>query len=252
GEERKVRQVGMLLERELHQDGDLVVGHPGLAGGLYARPRPAAATVDLAPLHREVDVIAARIAGDDLHPGAEHAVDDAGELVGVGGGAGAAHGQFVGQEIFKPGDLGASVPHDADAHLVVGAADPVELGAVELRGLAAEQRIKAGTAPDGAEHEAVLGCDVEEPVGEPQAAGAIHVLGRHHRIARDVFAEVTGDHSGVDVVAAAHAVADHQVDVLAFVEVGRALRVASRGWSDGKKRRREYVRQSTKPHGNSP
>ena len=43
------------------------------------------------------------------------------------------------------------VPGDADAHLVVGAADPGELGAVELRLLGAEQRIEAGAAADDAE-----------------------------------------------------------------------------------------------------
>ncbi len=37
----------------------------------------------------------------------------------------------------------------------------------------------------------------------------------------NVLAEMAGDQAGIDVVAAADAVADHQVDVLAFVEVGR-------------------------------
>ena len=98
------------------------------AGRLHARPRPAAAAVHLAALHREVDVVAAGIAGDDLHLGAEHAVDDARELVGVGGRAGAADVELRGQQVFELGDLGAAVPHHADADLVVGAADPVELG----------------------------------------------------------------------------------------------------------------------------
>ena len=34
---------------------------------LEARPRPAAAAVDLAALHRKIDVVAARIAGDEAH-----------------------------------------------------------------------------------------------------------------------------------------------------------------------------------------
>ena len=50
----------------------------------------------------------------------------------------------------------AGVPGDADADLVVGAADPGVLGGVELRRLVAEQRIEAGAAADGAERGAVL------------------------------------------------------------------------------------------------
>src|SRR5205823_5798937 len=105
-------------------------------------PRPAAAALHLAALHGEADFVAARIAGDDLHLGAEHAVDDTRKLVGVGRGAGAADDQLPRQQILEPGDA-AGAPGDADADLVVGAADPVVFGRVELRRFVAQQRIEA-------------------------------------------------------------------------------------------------------------
>src|SRR5262245_1160956 len=143
--------------------------------GLHARPRPATAAVDLAALHREPDVVAAGIAGHDLHLGAEQAVDDARELIGVSGRAGAADGQLLAHEVFELVDAGA-VPRDADADLIVGAADPGVFGGVELRTLVSEQRIKASAAPDHPERAAILGPDLVEPVGKPKTPGAVHVL----------------------------------------------------------------------------
>ena len=61
----------------------------------------------------------------------------------------------LGQHVLELGDA-AGVPGDADADLVVGAADPGEFGGVELRRLVAEQRIEAGAAADDAERRAVL------------------------------------------------------------------------------------------------
>src|SRR5262249_32039843 len=109
----------------------------------------AAPAIDFPALEREVHVVAARITGDDLHAGAEHAIDDARKLVRIGGGAGAADIQHIGQQVVELGDFGAAVPYDAHADLFVGAADPVEFRSFELRRLVAEQRIKAGAAPDG-------------------------------------------------------------------------------------------------------
>ena len=130
----------------------------------------------------------------------------------------------LGQQVVELRYLAAAVPDDADADLVVGAADPVELGTVELRSFAAEQWVEAGAAPNRAEHEPFLGGDVVKPVGESQAAGTIHVLRGDDRIARNVIAEMAGDQAGVDIVAAADAVADHQVDGLALVEVRLRMR----------------------------
>ena len=114
------------------------------------------------------------------------------------------------------------VPGDADADLVVGAADPGELGGVVLRALVAEQRLERDAAAGGAERGAVARRGLVEPVGEPQPAGALHVLGHHRRVARDVLAQVAGEKPRIEVVAAARAVGDVEVDRLAPVEFGRA------------------------------
>src|SRR5258705_8810937 len=162
---------------------------------LHARPRPAAAALHLAALHGEAALVAARIAGDDLHLGAKDAVDDPRALIGVGRGAGAADDQLAGHQVLEPRDA-AGAPGDADADLVVGAADPVELRRVELCGLVAEQRIEAGAAADDAERRAVLWRDIEQPVGEPQRARPLHVLRYHVRIAGNVLAHVPRQNAG--------------------------------------------------------
>lgn len=112
--------------------------------------------------------------------------------------------------------------------LVVGAADPGELVGSKLRALGAEQWIERGATADGGEHGAVLGTDIVEPVGEAEASGALHVLGNDGRAARDVLAEMTGQHACIKVVGAAHAVADIKLDVAAFVEFRGGLRICRR------------------------
>ena len=51
----------------------------------------------------------------------------------------------------------------------------LNFGRVERIALADQQRIERDAASDGAERGAVLRRDAIEPVGEPQAAGALHV-----------------------------------------------------------------------------
>jgi hypothetical protein len=67
---------------------------------LHARPRPAAAPLDLAALHRHDHVVAAGIACDDLEMRAQNAVEHARELIGVGAGTGAADGELLGEQVF--------------------------------------------------------------------------------------------------------------------------------------------------------
>src|SRR5262249_29619906 len=212
--------------------GDRLVVDPALVGRQHARPRPAAASLHLAALHGERDIVAAGIAGHDLELGAEHAVDDARELVGVGGLAGAADDQFLRHDVFQLGDA-ARLPGDADADLVVGAADPGELVGLELRALGAEQRIEGGAAAEGGDRRAVLRADIVDPVGKPQAAGAFHVLRDDGRVAGDVLAQMAGKHAGIEIVGAADAVADIELDVAALVELRGRLR-------EGERYRRKY------------
>jgi hypothetical protein len=83
--------------------------------------------------------------------------------------------------------------------------------------------IEGGAAADRPEGTAVARRRIGQPVGEPQAAGALHVLGQQGRIAGNEPAHVAGEHAGIDVVAAAGRVADIDLDGLAPVEIGDAV-----------------------------
>src|SRR5438874_7492079 len=74
-------------------------------------PRPAAAPLDLAALHGERDVVAARVAGDELQLGAEDGVHRLREDVGIGARAGAADEDGARVEVLEARDSGLA--HDA-------------------------------------------------------------------------------------------------------------------------------------------
>ena len=71
------------------------------------------------------------------------------------------------EHICKLADT-ARFPGDADAHLIVGAADPGELVCLELCAARAQQGIECGATADGPDNGAVLRPDIVEPVGKPQ------------------------------------------------------------------------------------
>src|SRR5439155_9480249 len=111
-------------------------------------------------------------------------------------------------------------PGDADADLVVGTADVVDPPPVILGGLVAKERLERHGArhrPDGG---AVPGTDIVEPVGKPHAAAAFHVLRQDRWITRNVLAEMAGDHPRVEIIAAADADIDVEIDGFAAVEIG--------------------------------
>src|SRR5262249_12900033 len=87
---------------------------------------------------------------------------------------------------------------------------------------------------------------------EPQAAGALHVLHHDRRVARDVLAQVPSDGPRIEVVAAADAVADVEVEGTAFVEVPRALGTGDRYRHHGHEDRRETARSWRSCHKASP
>src|SRR3954466_10773748 len=101
---------------------------------LDARPRPSAAPVPPATLHRERDVVATGIAAHEPKARAEHAIHHAREKIGVRRRAGASDDQFARIELLEARDP-ALRPGHAHAHLVVRASDPAELRRLELRTL---------------------------------------------------------------------------------------------------------------------
>src|SRR6476620_249634 len=111
----------MLGKRELYQQIDLLRIDPALMTRLDGRPRKAAAAENLSPLHGEVDLGTARIAGDRLELRAEHVVEDRRELVCVVTDAIGADHRLLPARILQ-GRHARRMPGDADADLVVGAA----------------------------------------------------------------------------------------------------------------------------------
>ena len=200
---------------------------PALVCRHDARPGPAAAAHYFSTLHRQIDIVAARITGHQPELGADRCVENFGKLIGVGRLARSADGQLVVLDLFQAGDAGR-IPGNAHADLVIHAAEPIELGGIELRLGRAEQRIERSATADRAECRAVLGRDVVKPVREHEAAGAGHVFGNDRRIAGNETSHVPRQQTRIDVVAAAGAVADGEVDVFALVEVRRTLRLPSR------------------------
>src|SRR5262249_14748616 len=190
---------------------------------LDARPRPAAAPLHFAALHRQNDIVAAGVTFDDLEMRAKRAVEHARELIGVGAGAGAADRQLLDKQILELGDAG--FPHcDADAYLVVGAADPIEFLRIEGVALSDQERIESNAAPDRADRGTVARHDAKKVIGETKAAGAFEVFRHQCRIARDMRAEMPADHPRVEIIGAADAVADIKVDGAALVKTFGILR----------------------------
>jgi hypothetical protein len=137
------------------------------------------------------------------------------------------------------------VPQAAGRIFDIGGADPVELPAVELGVLVAEQRLDRGGAAGDREGGAVARHGVGHVVGEQEPAGARHVLHDEARAARNVASHVAGERLGVEARAAAGGEADQDRDLLAAVEVGdRVLRGAGRG--QGAQRETQDDQQSSR------
>src|SRR3954466_7191880 len=133
---------------------------------LDARPRPAAAPVHLATLHRERDVVTARITAHEAKARAEDPVHHAREKIRVRRRAGASDDELARIELLEARDP-ALRPGHAHAHLVVRASNPAELRCLELRPLPSEPRIKRDASPDRPESAPVPRRRLVEPVREP-------------------------------------------------------------------------------------
>jgi len=128
------------------------------------------------------------------------------------------------------------------------AAEPVEPGRGKLRVLVAEERIERHAALDEADDQAVLGGDVEQPVGSQQAAAARHVLHQDRWLAGNMTAEMRGKGPGVEVVATADVGGDDQPNRLAAIEF-----LAAGGPSHGRKDHRQRHQRNQRPqHSRSP
>ena len=210
------RDVARPRERESDQQVELLVAQPVRPRALDAVPRPAAATVDLAAFHGEVDLRAARIAGDELDLGAEHRAQEHREIVEVRARPFAAERERFCQHVV-PGLHRIGVPSRAQAHIVGDVADPGVAAGVELK--VAEQRLHGKAARHGADHAAVLGRDREDVLRGLEASRPRHVLRDHFRITRDVLAHMAREQPRIEVVAASRGEADDHRDGAAGIKI---------------------------------
>ncbi len=216
--QRHVRQLGLFLERGLVDDVDLLLRQPLRMPAFQRAPGHAAEPVHLAALHRQHDVVGAVVAGDQLPFGAEHVLVEQRVDIGVGPRPFAPHVDRLLQRVL-PGLHRRGRPGETEAHLVGDAAEPVHFRCIEGRAGRHQERRGRYGAPEGGDGGAVLGRGGIEERRRTHAAGPGHVLRNDRGIARDVLRHVAGDQASVEVVAAAHAVADQHGDGLALVEV---------------------------------
>src|SRR5262249_11405004 len=153
------------------------------ARALDAVPRPAAAAVYFAALDREVHLVAAGIAADQLNLGAEQILQQPREIVGLGARALAGERERLCHRV-RPGPDPARVPGGAQARARRDAAEPSELAGVELR--LADERLERRAAGDRADHAAVLGSHAVEIHRGLEAARTGHVLRDDRRMAGNV------------------------------------------------------------------
>ena len=162
--------------------------------------RIAAEAVDLAAFHRQDDRRRAVIAAHQFDLGVEYVLVEEREHVGIGAGPVAAEDDRLGQNVVPVLDRGG-MPRHAGRDLVGDAAEPRELGAVELRALR-EQGRDSHLAAEGADGGAVLRRRRIDVLRRPLAAGARQVLHDDVRMAGDVIGNMPRQQTAVDVVAA--------------------------------------------------
>src|SRR5215471_8503177 len=139
----------------------------------------------------------------------------------VGNAGGADHERHL-LRILERLDAGR-VPSDANADLIVSAAEIIEFGSIVLGTLVAEQRLKRRGAGERPEYGAVLRGDIVEPIGKPHAAASSHVLRQDGRIAGDVLAHMSSDHARIKIVAPTHAGVDVEFDGFTPIKVRNRL-----------------------------
>ena len=132
----------------------------------------------------------------------------------------------VGERLDRRG-----VPIDHQVEIASRAAEPIELGGVELRLLAVrredvQQTLERDDVLGRADRAAVLGCDVGHIVGHGQAGGSDHVFRNDRGIAGNMAAKAAADDSGIEIVTAAGVRADVHRDLLIAVEIGNRIGTA--------------------------
>ncbi len=205
------------------------------------------------PVDREEQPARIRIAGDEPEVEAERTAQHHRHVVAGGALGGATEHQRRPAEPARIVDrLHRGVLADEQEVSVVGVArrgaEPGQRARVEPHiGVVADDGEERHVARKGGDRGAVVRRGIGEEVDGAQTAGARHVLHDHVWIAGNVPAEMSGEQPSIDVIAAAGAVADDQLDLLALVELGDRIGARIR------ERKHERRRRDDDPqHGASP
>src|SRR5262249_25789471 len=122
-----------------------------------------------------------------------------------------------------------AVPDEEARYLVVHAAEPDEAARIEFCLRGADERFHRHAAADDGDLAAVLGGRVVKIAGEIERAPAGSVLRDDDGVARQIFAEMTGDQAAVGVVTITGGrIADQQLDLLAGKRHRLGLRLRRR------------------------
>ena len=117
--------------------------------------------------------------------------------------------------------------HADDEIVLRGHAEVFEFKRVELNSGFTQQLLQGDAAEVVADGKAVGLGDLVKIISRDDAACACHVFDDQTRVARNMFAHVTGDRAGIDVVASARCEADDNADGFALVKIGLSEGVAS-------------------------
>jgi hypothetical protein len=183
-----------------------------------------------AALDRQGDLRGAVVAGDDLEPGAYQRIVELRGGLGIDSGD-AADDELLVEQVLR-GLVRSRVPGRGHRGLAVEAAEPMEFLDLEASAGGIDQLGQQHSALDQCDRGAVLRSRAEHVVGRRDARR--HVLHDQRRLARDVLAEMARRQPRLQVVAAAHAGAHDEGDLLAGIEVvrrgrGRSMHDQRRG-----------------------
>jgi hypothetical protein len=114
------------------------------------------------------------------------------------------------------------MPDIADREILADAADPIELAEIDPDPGGIEPGISDAAEIESIDDGPVLGRGRVEILHRFDAGSAGHVLHDDGRIARNVTADMAGEHPRIDVEPAARCKADHDRERLALVEILRS------------------------------
>src|SRR5215475_11419565 len=198
--------------------------------------------MNLAPLHREVYFPSAGVAGNHVDFGAENILQNQWMLIAdrrLARGSEDRFGlEYVGERLRTIG----TKPQATERNVLIHAADPAELGGIELGLIIAHQRLHDRRRRPRPKFSSIPGRQVEDVVGRSKRSGSGHVLRNDCRVSGNEATIMSGESPRIGVIAAARPVADLDVDGLPFEWLRRGLtHYCSRH------RRREQKRKKIRP-----